>query len=443
MKKIFSITMVLVIALAMVTPVFAAAPAPGGPFNTAFRVQNLEATDATCSYVFYTAAGASAYTSTTSTVAPGDSLYVYVPSLSGLADGEYSAVVSCNKKVAAVVNFSDPNSGASHNGIAEPGTTWYAPGIYNNYYNFYSNVYVQNASASPVDITLEIFEPGNTTPVYANTKTAVPAYASVSWEQEGLTELVQNQFYSAKITGTGNIAPIVNIYGKAGVDNQLYSYNAFTAGATSAYAPVIMNNYYGYNSALVIQNMGTAAADVTVTYTNGHSDNYNIAPGAAQSIYTPSVLPAGNTLYGATVVSNNAQPIVVLVNESNAYNRAASYSGFAAGSTEVRAPIVLKRYYLWNTSITCQNVGTAAAAMHISYAGITGTTDYTGIAVGGVQLFYQPTDPLLAGVPLNWISSATITSDQPIVCIINQDQNEAPSGTTVADFLYSYDGIAP
>jgi hypothetical protein len=442
MKKLLAITLIFVLCISVFSVAMAETPAPGGPFNSAFRVQNLETTTATCSYQFFDASGNQAYASASVSVAPGDSLYVYVPNLA-VTSGSYSAVVTCDKKAAAVVNFSDPNSGASHSGVAEPGMEWYAPGIYDNYFNYYSNIYVQNASSAPVSVTLEIFAPGSSTPVLTETRANVPAYATVTFEQEGKTQLVDNQFYSAKITGTGDIAPIVNIYGRGPVLDQLYSYNPFKAGSLNAYAPLIMSNYFGYNTALVVQNIGASTAAVTVTYTNGHVSNHNVAAGAAVSIYTPSVtaLPSGNTLYGATITSN--QPIVVLVNESNAYNRAASYSGFTDGSTEVRAPIVMKNYYQYNSSVTCQNVGTSAATMTIAYAGVTGTTTSPSIQPGRTHLFYQPNDPALGSVPINFITSATITSAQPMVCVVNQDQNMGTLAVTNMDQLYAYNGIAP
>lgn len=440
MKKIFSIVMVLALTLAITSVAMAQVPAPGGPFNSAFRVQNLEATNAQCSYSFYNAGGTAAFTSGTETVAPGDSLYVYVPGVSGLASGSYSAVVSCDRKVAAVTNFSDADSGASHEGITEPAMTWYAPGIYNNFYNYYSDIVVQNASSGTVNITVEIFAPGNSTPVATQSATAVQPNASVSFNQEGLAGLVANQFYSAKISGTGNIAPIVNIYGKGTVDNQLYSYNAFKSGSLKAYAPIIMNKYYTYDTSLVIQNIGSATATVKVTYTNGTTSTESIAPGAAVSLYTPNILPAGNILYGATIESD--QEIVVLVNQSNNKNRAASYTGFSEGSSEMRAPIVMKNYYTYDSSMVCQNIGGAAATMSIAYAGVTGTTTSPSIAPGQVHQFYQPTDPLLATKTVNWISSATVTSAGTIICVVNQD-NVPALASSVWDQLYSYEGIAP
>lgn len=440
MKKVFAIVMVLALTMALTSAALAQVPAPGGPFNSAFRVQNLETTNAMCSYSFFDASGVEAFGSDPETVAPGDSLYVYVPGVVGLGSGSYSAVVSCDKKVAAVTNFSDADSGASHEGITEPAMEWFAPGIYNNFYSYYSNVVVQNASAGPVDITVEIFAPGNPVAVATQTETAVPANAAVSFSQEGLAGLVTNQFYSAKISGTGNIAPIVNIYGKGTVDNQLYSYNAFKSGSLVAYAPIIMNKYYTYDTSLVIQNISNVPAAVHVEYTDGTETDHTIQPGAAESLYTPAILPAGNTLYGATVTSD--QEIVVLVNQSNANNRAASYIGFSEGTSEMRAPIVMKNYYTYDSSVVCQNIGGAATTMSIAYAGIAGQTTSPSIAAGQVHQFYQPNDPLLAGVDPNWISSATVTSGGTIICVVNQDNIPALAGV-VHDQLYSYEGIAP
>lgn len=439
MKRYLAVILLLTLLSSIPVVAYASVPAPGGPFNTAFRIQNLGTSNANCVYNFYDSAGQVKYSSgSLPPIPPGDSAYVYVPSLSGLGDGQYAGVVSCDQPVAAVVNFSDPDSGASYSGVTEVGTTLYAPGIYDNYYNYYSNVVVQNASSGPINITLEIYQPGSSTPVYTAIRNNVPPYGFVTFEQEGLAELADNRFYSAKIIGTGNIAAVVNIYGKGPYNNQLYSYNPVATGATVLYAPVIMNNYYGYNTALVIQNMGTANAEVRITYSNGLTKTVTIAPGAADSRYTPHEgLPSGS-LVGAKIESLNGQPLAVLVNESTNKNRAASYIGFAGGSTTVRAPIVMRRYYKYNTSVTCQNVGTAAATMSITYGGIAGSTTSPSIPVNGIHMFYQPADPLLTD---KWIGSATVTSSQPIVCIINEDMNEPPERDQIMDQLYAYNGI--
>jgi hypothetical protein len=445
MKKVFVLSLVFILSMVFATAALADTPAPGGPFSSAFNVQNVGTADTTCSFTMYKSDGTTEFTSTPKLVTVGSVYNVYVPNDTTAASGQYSVVVACDGPVAAVVNSSDTDSGASYSGINEPAQKWYAPGIYDNFYTYYSNVVVQNATAGTVDVTLNIYKPGQAAAVYTKTETAVPAYASVSFEQEGLAELVNNQFYSAVIEATGDVAAIVNIYGSGATAPEFYSYNCFKAGSTTAYAPLIMSDYYTYDTSLVIQNIDTAAATVTVTYTNGYTKNYTILPGAAESIYTPTEagIPSGNTLYGATVVSTNAMDIVVLVNQSNPNRRAASYTGFAAGSKEVRAPIVEKNYYTYNSSVTCQNVGAAAATMTIAYAGVTGSTvSPAAVVVGGTYLFYQPGDPILATVPNNWLSSAVITSAEDIVCVINQDVKGELAGN-IQDSLYSYNGVAP
>lgn len=443
MKKIVFLLMVFVLMMALVPVALADTPAPGGPFLSAFRVQNISTLPATCTFALYNSSGSAAFTSASTSVAPGDSMYVYMgdATYSSIPSGSYSSVVSCDQQVAAVSNFSDADSGAAYSGIASPATTWYAPGIYNNYYNYYSDIVVQNATASPVNITVDIYAPGNPVAVKTQTASAVPGYASVSFEQTGLAELSTNVAYSAKITGTGNVAPIVNIYGLGSVNNQLYSYNPFSAGATTFYAPVIMNNYYGNNTAIAVQNVGSAAADVTITYSTGQTWSGSVAVNSSESRYTPlDGVPSGDLtgLLGATIASTNGQPIVVLVNESNNYNRAASYSGFASGSTTARAPIVMKRYYTYNTSIVCQNIGSAATTMTLQYGGVAGTNVSGSIAVGDTNQFYQPSDSLISD---GFIGSATITASQNIVCVVNEDANEPPYQTQQNDFQYSYNAI--
>ena len=378
-------------------------------------------------------------------------MFVYTPNIGGLSSGTYSAVVTCDKNVGAVANWGDSNSGDSYSGVSAPGTTWYAPGIYDNYYNYYSNIIVQNTTSSTVNIDVDIYAPGGSSPVATQSATNVPAYSSASFEQEGLGALSNNVPYSAVVSATGNVAAIVNIYGRAGTNNQLFSYNAFTSGNTTFYAPVVMNNYYGYNTALVVQNIGASTTHITVTYATGQTQSQDLAANSAATYYTPSSgIPSGNGpgLNSATVTStsagNGAQPIVVLVNESNSYNRAASYDGFPSGGTEVRAPALEKRYYNYNSSMTCQVISGGPATMTIEYYGAggtsLGTTTSPSTATGATHVFYVPNESYISD---GWLGSAKVTSSAQIGCIVNQDMNEPPQSTTSMDQLYSYNGILP
>lgn len=439
MKK-FAVPMLVVVALVASTFV-AFAGLPGGPYSSAFRVQNLSTSIANCVYMFYDGNGTVAFTSASSQINSGDSLYVYVPSLS-FTSGEYSGVVSCDQQVAAVVNYSDATSGTAFAGVASENaaSTLYAPGIYSNFYSFSSNIYVQNAGSTAASGVVSIFAPGSTTPAATQSFTGLAPNASKLIDQNGITGLAQNVAYSALITGTGNLAAEVNIYGLTGTGTakQLYSYNPVTGGSTTAYAPIIMNAYYGFNTSLAIQNLGTSSTAYTVTYGTGQQQTGTLQQNSSVSLYTPdSGVPAGS-LTGATVQSDG-QPIVLLVNESNTTQRASSYIGFPAGSgtLKISAPIIMKNYYNFETSVTCQNLGASVATMSISYASNTGTQTASGpVDPGKTTLFYQGSD----GNVSDGITSATITSSQPTVCVVTEGATNALN-STANDYQYTYNGI--
>jgi len=410
-------------------------PGPTGTFGSAFTIQNLSNNIANCSYQFFDTTGTVVYTSASFQIPAQGSTFTYVPNISGFASGQYSSLVACDQPVAAIVNTTSANSAGSYDGVSNPGTTWYAPNAFNNYYNYYTNFVVQNATGSPVDMTLQALDASGNV-VATQTASSVPAYSYHNFDQTGLSGLISNTVYSAKITGTGAVAVEANIYGQGSAVNQLYSYTPFTSGSKTAYAPVIMNNYFGYLTALTVQNMGGSTANVTVTYGTGLIQSQSISPNSSYVFYTPNTTLPSGTLTSAMISSD--QNIVALVNESNSHDRAASYSAFASGATTVSAPIVLRRYFHYSTSVTCQNIGTSSTNMTIKYSNAA-TSTQTNIPQNGTALFYQPND---SGIPDGFNGSATITSSsQPIICIVNEDQNEGTYATTSFDQLLSYEGI--
>ncbi|MEM4234886.1 MAG: hypothetical protein QXU75_07040 [Candidatus Methanomethylicaceae archaeon] len=429
MKKLISIITILTVLIGAV-PALAQVPGPGGPYNSAFTVQNLESKNGTCVYTIYNSSGSAAYTSTNVTIQANKSAFVYVGGLS-MSPGTYSAVISCDVQTAAVSNYTG-NGGAyaaSFAGVSGDKTaaTAYLPGLYKNYYGYFSNVVVQNAGNTPIDVTLKIYN--GATLVDSETKTA-PANASVVFDQATRASL-SNGIYAGVVEATGPVAAMINVWNSAG---QQFAYNGFTSGSAIAYAPVLMKSYYGFNTALTVQNIGNTSTTVTVTYSNGTTNTKTIPARASQLFYTPNEpgLPNG-WLGSAKIEATAGSSIVALINESDANNRAASYTGFATGGTTSNAPIVLNKYYGYSTSVTCQNIGTAATNITITYSN--GTIEVrNNIAINGAALFYQPN----AGLPNGFNGSAIITASQPIVCVINENQVENPNSQ---DYLLTYEGI--
>jgi len=441
MKKYISTFFIVILTLLLVGTVSADSPGPDGPYESSIWIQNIGTESASCTITFYDASGAVAY-STSSTIAVDDTWAVIVSSMSGLASGSYSLVVSSSQPVSTVSNFDGSNSVAGYTGISQDisSTEWYAPGLYDNYYSYYSNVYAQNVSSSSADITIEIFAPGNSTAVYTNTKSAVPAYASVVWEQEGLSELNDNIPYAAKISSAENIVAVANIYGSSDTLNQLYSYNAFPAGGMNWYTPVLLKEYYGWNASLIIQNISDSTANVTVNYNTGHSDVYSILPHSVESIFLPHIseLPSGGSgLFSANIVSD--QNVVVTVNQSNVYDDAATYNGSTGGSINISLPHLVKKLSDFNSSVTCQNLGSLSTTLTISYygAGPVVTDNSTSISPGGTFIFYLPHNTSL---PDGYEGSASVVSDnsQNISCIGNISVDVVPIDNV--DTFSSYTG---
>jgi hypothetical protein len=436
MKKILSLILVLVVASVTFGATYANTSVPGGPFASSIQIQNLGTTEASVSIQYVNNSGGVALT-TSHTIAASDVLSIYVPAESALASGEYSVVVSANQPVAAVSNFSDADSGAAYSGATAGALSWGFPAAYDNYYGYYTEIYAQNVAPAPQSIILEVYAPGNATPVYTNTKSAVPVNASVNWSLKDLAQLANNVSYSAVVKADGQIVAIGNTWGSGAAAAQLYSYNGFASGAKTFYVPALYKGYYGWNAALSIQNVSSTAAAVTVTYSGGTVKNYTIQPKSSVAIYIPAeaALPAG--LMSATVTSD--QDVAVSVNISNNANRAATYNGAAEATTKVFAPNVMKRYYKYSSSVTCQNLGTAATTMTISYAAAPGATETSGsIAPGASWEVYLPSK---TAVPNGYNAGATIEAGQPIACIINSNMDEAPENTQSMDQLFSYNGV--
>jgi hypothetical protein len=424
---------------------------PGGPFASAFRIQNLGTATATCSYTMYKDDGTQAYAAATPlSINQNDSLQVLTTQVQGFPSGQFGGVVSCDQNVAVVVNWSDANKGDVYVASSTPTADLSAPSIYNNFFNYYTSIRVQNASGAAQDVTVEYY---GASPTAVDSETFnLPVNGSRTVDQAGRAKLERNKNYSAKIKGAGPLAAVVSIYGGTGtsVANQLYSYAAVTGGsAQPTYAPAIFGNFFGYRTATTIQNVGTQPTDVQLTYSNGTTKKYSIlnggqklAPNAVWNVLDfqdPSF--AANTAYSSKIETLDAQPLIVTVNQSRITgSRAATYIGVSAGSTKVLAPTVFKSFARYNSGINCLNLGNAASDVKITYSG-TSVTDkvvIAGLQPGKADLIYQPNE---AGLPSGYVGSATITASQPIACLVSADRDSRADQLLNIDYFQTYNAI--
>jgi hypothetical protein len=448
--KVLTLVSVLVLLFVAVGPVGAQL---GTTDIASFTVQNIDTVTATVTIRFVSETGTVTTPTTLNsskanpfTLAPGESFEIYVPGIatSDLASGRYSVVIESTAQVAAIANMVGQGSiyfNGSYSGFSSGATTFYLPAVVFNYYGWYSLISVQNVGSGPTDITLSITCSDGTTGTMS--ATAVPANASHHFV---LKSTVPTGFTgstscngSAVITSTSQ--PVV------AVDNQsapaagnTQSYNGFASGSTTAYVAALYNGYYGWNSSLSIRKVGSGSTTVTVTYGDAGTSTCPLTdavPGC--SLYMPTAHPSAG-LFGATITSSPSMGIMAVVNAANG-SQAQTYNAVGSGTGAVGIPSVMKAYYGWNTSFTCQNVGTIATTLHIVYSGYAANAyDTASLSGGGTIEKVTANEAFLPAGHAGGVTVTANTAGASIACIVNFN-NATQMATTVGDWSMSYNAF--
>lgn len=296
-------------------------------FTSELVLQNADTASADVSIQFYNQATGAAVGAPYTSSIPASASKVFVigtltPALpSGNVNGQFSATITSTngKNIGGISNVWTAykfGEFGSYNGVTAGSSTVYVPGLYNNYYNFVSALNVQNIGTSSTNVTV----------TYSNGSTSLATLAAnqaTSWFMPNIAGLPTgntNGFFSAKVTasGGGKVVATVNTEDKnAGL---LSSYNAVPSATNSVGCPVVMQAYYKWFSAATVQNVGTAATNITATYSSGQTKTINNVPanGTANFIELPTagtVLPNGSVV--SVVFSSSGQPIVAVVNENS------------------------------------------------------------------------------------------------------------------------------
>ena len=436
------------------------ANAIAGTYKSAIVLANPGNVDTTALVTFVTSTGGAATSSPVSALVPaGGSTIVDVPNVAGLADGRYSVLIDSDQPITAVANVGsdDTKQFTSYNGIttAETGTTFYIPQAFKSYFGYTSNIIVQNAGSSTASVTVTYKDAnGNTSGVDTQ---SIPAGASYTFDQStssGLQSLASFNG-SAVVTSTQNVAALFLVsldsaqYGK-----QLSSGRGAKSGATSVYLPGIYNNYYGNSSSVLVQNVGSTATTATITYYNangtqaGQPEQAVIQPGTRATFLqfnTPSstaAVPAG--FNGSAVVTASSGGLITAAGNIQhlVKGRFESYNGFPGGSAtnRVTCPSIFDNYYLNDTSMAIQNVGSAAADVTIAFNGTVGNTATSKTVTATIQpnsIYFAYTGAGFLGAGFH--GSAVVTSataGAQLVGVVNQETIPNPG-----DVLLTYDCV--
>jgi hypothetical protein len=178
---------------------------------------------------------------------------------------------------------------------------------------------------------------------------------------------------SVVISSDKKVAAITNVNG----DGSAFwgSYAGLTGGAQTVALPLVMKANYGFSTWFNVQNTGSSATDVTVTYSNGATEPLfsNLPPGAAHTFNqaTSTGLPSGFSGSAVASASTGGQ-IAVAVMEVGPTTLLA-YEGFAQSSQFPVMPLVNANNYNYATGIAVQNTGATTTTVRIAYTPASGS----------------------------------------------------------------------
>ncbi len=304
-----------------------------------------------------------------------------------------------------------------------------------------SGIQIQNQSSSPATVTITFYWAQNSaTPgavAYTIGPVTIEGNKSVVYYLPGIADFPDNFVGSAVVSSDQPVAAILNTSkvaaGTESDPKRIGAASGVLSPATTVYAPYLRKNYSGRNSYIAVQNTSAESATVTITY----RDNTGAEVAAARETATLSAYStkifyqnenAGlpNGFYGSAVI-NGTQPLAVVVNNANDGTRwdrsqFESYNGLTQSSTKLWIPKITANYSGYNTGLTIQNVGTAAATMELvsTFGNLTSPL----IQPGAAWAVYLPSAfPSASGG-----GSATVTSSQPMVGVVTENKQEKGYG---------------
>ena len=164
--------------------------------------------------------------------------------------------------------------------------------------------------------------------------------------------------------------------GRPHIGTEIASYDGFSAGALTAYVPMLFKNAFGgsYDSALYVQNVDSALATISIKYYDNTgvltcTANDTISALASKGYWLPglaaSCLPDG-WVGGAVVTSDKA---IVANGRPHIGAEVMTYNSVSAGSLTSYLPMLFKGAFggTYNAAFYVQNVGTSIANLTIKY----------------------------------------------------------------------------
>ena len=464
-KLLYAISIFIVLSLILVNFSPSLAARPVGNWRSGIACQNLDAAnDAAVILTFYPEGSGTAAISYDSTILAGQSKNWLTTSSSSMPNFPSpftgAGVVSSSTPLACNVNTEIQGATGTTSNPYRSGTSQaftdtsvaaklFVPQVMREYYNYNSYVSVQNTGNAAVTVNVKYYDASTGNEVVAAAESAsIPSQSSKVFYQSDNTAL--GSFIGAatieSADGTTKLAAITNIYNNMTnyTAAQLQSYNAVASGSDTLFVPRFVRKFYGYNSGMSVQNIGTVDTTVTITFTFENNTYIYTSPSIKQNASLPlyatnitelagvDALDMNSRAGSAKIVANAAgADIVAIINEDNRgaldawrSGQGSTYNAMALGEetdTVFFAQITRKVINIFSGGFQVANTTNQPGTCTIDYAGASAAQE-TNVVLPANSGFLRYA-PNVANLPDGFNAAVTVTCTQPIVGISNFQAN--------------------
>lgn len=324
-------------------------------FSTPFYIQNSGDVDATVTLEFYDFNTGTRVDSATRLISLTPNVsYEYDPMVISNAElptnKQYAVVATAGagQSIVGAVNQIGRDTDLAYSGFPGGGPNVFLPNMVKGYAGYITPAVIQNVGTTTAYVNVEY---------YGFDGTPYPLAGKKNYELKpgrSLPErpwtypdnvLPPNKQYSVVVRGQpgDELVAIVNQNRSLADHKDGSAYDGFNEGKQFVFAPNTAKGYYGYITPIVIQNVGDAAATITVRYYDFNTGaewpaaglkNYTLAPGRSVAerpwTYNDTDL-APNAQYSVVVEGAPGDLLVAIVNQvklDSGVDNSSAYEGF-------------------------------------------------------------------------------------------------------------------
>jgi hypothetical protein len=451
-RKKISVLMILVGLCAIAFGVISAQGPPGGGYWFGATHQNVGSSDATISIEAYDSNSSSTYAYSPALLAPGASINVGPNDIPGLPAGFIGSIVtSADQPLVALVNITnrlaggfgvaDGKAAAIYSGVESASTSNNVsfPLVKYNAYGKTTTFYLQNAGSSAATFDV-VFKIGTTDYPYTSPSVAPGQSVAIDAGLAGVSP-GNSSIGSMSASSAQPIAGVMMEHEhSARVGTVLQGSSGFAPNELEqvVYCPTYKESFFGRKSGIQVQNAHSTAQDITATFVTSTGATYvstinGLAAGASKTIIDDPNVPA-NTL-SSVKLEGSLGDIAAIVNESelpltNPRQTSTTYNCVGAGkaTTNLAYPAYKEGFFGRTSALQVQNVsGSTATNVVLTFTDDKGnvrTTKPQTIESGasGLYLCVSSNSAVWSGASLatDSLSGVTVSSDQPIIAVVNE-----------------------